>query len=368
MLSISISGIINTIKVDNIHIYYNSTMLYINKTLREYNHTMKKQIDKDPAQWERKKKLLNPYEYINFSTNLSICDYKPISRSFFKLIEILNYYNFKFSSNINTFHLAEGPGGFIEAIMYYRNCDSDNYYAMSLNENNSNIPKLIKTNILDKENIYIENGADNTGNLLNIENIIYIYNKYKHSMDFVTGDGGFDFSKNFNNQEELSLNLIFIQVLYALILQKIGGSFILKVFDTYSYLSIEILYLLNYFYEDIHIVKPKTSRPANSEKYIVCINFKNIENIDQIINKFITLYNSNYKITSIFKNNYIISTIFIEKVKEINSIFGQKQNEFIQNVLNIFNHDDNKSADGFIIDKCKKWCNKNNLPIKNKYL
>ena len=39
-------------------------------------------------------------------------------------------------------------------------------------------------------------------------------------MDFITGDGGFDYSIDFNKQELLSVNLIFVQVTYGLFLQK----------------------------------------------------------------------------------------------------------------------------------------------------
>ena len=60
-------------------------------------------------------------------------------------------------------------------------------------------------------------------------------------MDFVTGDGGFDYSINFNQQEEDSLNLIYAQILFAIILKK-GGSFVLKLFDTFT------SYVLNLFF------------------------------------------------------------------------------------------------------------------------
>ena len=45
--------------------------------------------------------------------------------------------------------------------------------------------------------------------------------------DFITADGGFDYSVDFNKQEEISVNLIFCEILYALILQKQDGCFIL---------------------------------------------------------------------------------------------------------------------------------------------
>ena len=39
-------------------------------------------------------------------------------------------------------------------------------------------------------------------------------------MDFITGDGGFDFSIDFNKQEISISKLLFAQVIYAIVLQK----------------------------------------------------------------------------------------------------------------------------------------------------
>ena len=46
-------------------------------------------------------------------------------------------------------------------------------------------------------------------------------------------------------------------------------------FDIFTYFSIQLIYLLTIFYEKINIIKPVTSRPANSEKYIISCGFKN---------------------------------------------------------------------------------------------
>ena len=56
-------------------------------------------------------------------------------------------------------------------------------------------------------------------------------------------------------------------------MQKKGGTFIIKFFDMFTYASMELLYLLKSFYKTVIITKPKTSRYANSERYIVCRNF-----------------------------------------------------------------------------------------------
>jgi 23S rRNA U2552 (ribose-2'-O)-methylase RlmE/FtsJ len=375
MNSYSINDIITII--GEIDIKHNTPMTYINETLREYTHNIKLEINPLLDLWEKNKKYSNPYEFINTNydtTNMAVCTYKPISRAFFKMIEILNNYNFLFNENIKSFHLAEGPGGFIEALKYIRNNDNDIYYGMTLMEGNRDVPKWDKsTHFLNKSrNVIIEKGIDMTGNLYNIENLEYVYKKYKHSMDFITGDGGFDFSIDFNKQEENSLNLIVAEIFFAIVLQKKGGSFVLKVFDTFSSLSVQILYLLCYLYENVYITKPLPSRPANSERYIVCLNFKMVPNIEKLIqnifNKFYLIKQNN--ITSIINNE--ISNSFLEKINEVNAIFGQSQIENIMNILT-FIQDKNKNEKQEILkksylNKCVKWCKKYNLPIHDLYL
>ena len=49
-----------------------------------------------------------------------------------------------FSDGIQSFHLAEGPGGFIEAMIYMRNNRSDLHYGMTLLSEKRNIPKWNK--------------------------------------------------------------------------------------------------------------------------------------------------------------------------------------------------------------------------------
>ena len=91
--------------------------IHINKSLANYLKKMKMQIASYP-QWDNFKKYSNPYEYIHThfpGLGSGISKLKPLSRSFFKMIEIYNIFNLKEDYNnkhIDTFHLAEGPGGF----------------------------------------------------------------------------------------------------------------------------------------------------------------------------------------------------------------------------------------------------------------
>jgi cap1 methyltransferase len=263
--------------------------------------------------------------------------------------------------------MAEGPGGFIEAILFLRKNTNDKYYGMTLQSEESEIPGWKKsTNFLkNNDNVYIENGIDNTGNLLSKENFIYCNNRYKNSMDLITGDGGFDFSADFTNQEGNSIKLIYSQVCFALSMQKIGGCFIIKMFDLFTQISIDILFLLSNYYKSVNIMKPNTSRYANSEKYIICKGFYR-ELSNNTIDKLIHSYD-NINSETILKKiiNIDIPYFFINKLEEINAIFGQQQIENIAHTISLIEKHssykiDNIKRDHFI--KCINWCIKFNMP------
>jgi 23S rRNA U2552 (ribose-2'-O)-methylase RlmE/FtsJ len=255
-----------------------------------------------------------------------------------------------------------------------------------INNNDLDVPGWKKSrNFLNKhnQNVIIENGMTNDGNLYNSINYYGIYNKYKNSMDLVTGDGGFDFSINYSHQELYATRLIFTEVLYAFILQKQGGCFILKVFDIFTKSMVDIIYLLSMFYHEVYIYKPKTSRLANSEKYIICKNFKYSSNI--INNLFPAFYNLiDTMEKEIIDDNYFIQELldikhnimFLNSLVEINSIYGQQQIENINNTI-IFMLSNNKMKEKLDnmkksnIFKCIKWCKDYNIPYntyKNKNL
>ena len=348
-------------------------------SLKKYLNRIKGLIDKHISQWDNTKKYTNPYEFIH--TNVpnsknSICKINPISRAFFKLIEIYNTHNLlpHNDTDIKTFHLAEGPGGFIEATTYLRNNTNDLYYGMTLLEDkNINIPGWNKVDFLLKNypNIKLLDGVNGKGDLYNENNLKYMINNFSNSMDIITGDGGFDFSADFNKQESTAFRLIFTQVIYALIMQKKNGHFVLKIFDIFEDCTIDILYLLNTFYEKVIVMKPYTSRYANSEKYIICKYFK-YDNISDLHTKFIGILKffngldfNKYTVHSIL--DVPIQNYYISSINEMNAILGHQQMENILNTIKIITHKDKKQEKIYNlkcqnIQKCINWCIKNNMP------
>lgn len=319
----------------------NDSDIFNSHSLYYYLNNIKENITLYPKSWDFYKKITNPYEYIHthvLNKTFSVSKYKPLSRSFFKMIEIINVFDIlNDQNNIKSFHLAEGPGGFIEAFNYFRkNTYKDIYYGITLISNNQNIPswKKAENYIKNNNNIKLEYGESKDGDLFNVKNIKYFNNNYFNSMEYITADGGFDFSVDFNNQETLSYKLIISQILYALIIQKKNGTFILKIFDIFKYKTIELIYLLSIFYDLVYIYKPSTSRIANSEKYLICKNFKGITDsfVNKILNNFENIILNSYSFYSIF--NFSISKNFLYKIKEVNAIYGQQQLENINTTLN----------------------------------
>lgn len=374
--------IYHTIAPDNIKIKFSSDehQAYINKSLSAYLNMVKQDIKYYINEWDDIKKITNPYEYIHTNmphTKCAISKIKPISRSFFKMIELCNIFRI-FSSfsdiPIQSFHLAEGPGGFIEAFAYLRKNKDDAYYGMSLiDKNNTKVPGWKKAEIFlnDNKNVYIEKGKDGTGNLYNPENLEKCMQTHQNSMNIITADGGFDFSIAFDKQENMAFRLILSQVMFALTMQKYKGHFILKVFDIFLRSTHELIYLLSCFYERVYIIKPNTSRAANSEKYIVCKYFK-WQNTVEISKKFLAvsrvLNNLNweeYNIVSII--NIPIQYYFVNQLTEYNAIFGQQQIENIIKTMTLiersnFHRDYMLQGKNTNIQKCIQWCLKNNIP------
>lgn len=252
--------------------------------------------------WDRIKLLTNPFERIYMTSRkfislpphshrMNISDVEPLSRSFFKMIEMGAQYMGPLVTadrQVNTLHLAEGPGGFIEAWIWLRNKrrkpsgffqQADNAYAITLIDPAFEVPSWKRSIefLRENPNVHIMSGSDGTGNLYNTDNIRYLAERLRYKkIELVTADGGFDFSIGYNTQEYLACKLIFAEIIGAFAVLSVGGCFLCKFFDLNNKLTADMLYLLQCHFRLIDIIKPSTSRPANSEKYIICYGFHGI--------------------------------------------------------------------------------------------
>jgi hypothetical protein len=343
--------------------------------------------------WDKFKKLSNEYELIfttpNTKSNVAI--YNPVSRSFFKMWEMLHDFTNDIVTQPNTekgattattamkcMFLAEGPGGFLEAVMKYRNNPLDHYYGMTLRPDHKSIPewKLKKFEGLVMHQITTLYGADDKGDLYNLENTHHVAAQLgMNSMELVTADGGFDFSSNFNGQEDLSSKLIKCETYCALHLLKDKGTFILKIYDMFHEHTLWLMQLLYQSFDYIYITKPVTSRPANSEKYLVCCGY----NVSLGLSKCPLLKeNILYHNTDTNGNTYTTCTDMLSidryllyNIVMYNAYYTSRQVFYIQKTIDyICEYDALKPVERYqrqdiVIasnrEKCKKWCEKYNI-------
>lgn len=276
-------------------------------------HSAKNKTDEAFAKFESKKKVylvVSGYERYVDDYDQSIGKYSEeffkvgkkhntpniLSRAFYKLWEMICYYDLiDKDKTFKSAHLAEGPGSFIQAAMFYRdmfskNSSKDSYYAITIHsetEEQSDYldletkfvshyskEKPIRLQIHKTYNKQVAGGSKTKDNGdLTKTKTIKLFAEETGLVDLVTGDGGFDWT-NENIQEQECSILIFAQILTALNIQKKGGHFVLKMFEMFTTLSLKFLMILKYFYSNVYIIKPLMSRESNSERYVVCKNFK----------------------------------------------------------------------------------------------
>ena len=350
--------------------------------------TEKEKIDKleNCENWDKMKKIGNPYELIYTTYNKkrkndSISNYIPISRSYFKMWEI--FYNFDLFKNydINNkqvfAHLAEGPGGFMEATYNYKfkitnkKENSDIFYGITLKPNNEYIPDFnkIKKIFNGNNNIKIE-----YGNLYIYEDVINYISKFENDKAIlVTADGGFDYSSNFNGQEINSCQIIYSECITALNILKKGGCFVCKVFDLFSYTMVQILFIISSFFEEVYIYKPETSRPANSEKYLVCMFYEDcLDNeLKNCLLEIIKLWNEKNEDLkddeSLIFKNIKVSNSFIKNLDKYNEQYMETQIYYLQNTIKLAEHKIEKDKYYEIIqnqvNNAVDWCKKYGIEI-----
>lgn len=264
---------------------YNNSIMKIKRKINIVNNPI----------WNQYRTLLNPFELVYFSKNY----YEPKkymknipSRTYFKLWEIVHSIQIpQFINNparpdasMNFLLLCEAPGGFIKAINDTRNkYKKDKYTVYTLAENNKDtieISDSIKKELQSQIQINENNKSGDIRDYTSFSNVLKV-NKAKY--DVITADGGWYTKYKMYNQEKELFKLKLCEVIWAISFQKENGSFIWKVFDTFTDISKEIIQLISIMYENVYMFKPYISRTSNSEKYIVATNFKMNDKTKEII-------------------------------------------------------------------------------------
>jgi len=248
-----------------------------------------------------------------------------VTVAWLKCYEIITYYdmidNFVSHDTINYFGICEQPGAFVYAINHYIKTKLDkkfNFIIESLvDPNNKKIFRPAKELYEKYKNNY-DYGYDGTGDVTNVDNIIYYRNKYKNTkFNIITADCGLDCSDDFSKQESNMFRVIMGQLLLAISISSEGTNYFFKLFTTYEKSTHNLLYLAGLFFEDVKLCRTLTTKPESGEIYCICKKFKKIDNIDNILGKLYDWYNSD---TDILFTKNTLSDDYIKNIHKISRI------------------------------------------------
>ena len=343
-----------------------------------FNHFIYSTKDKMEITIGKKKfyYVVNPYEHFIDKNDESLSKITPkylelgkkpdiLSRAFYKLWEIIFMFDLvpEDQKNFTSVHLAEGPGSFIQAVMYYRDKFSkpdltkgDKFFGITLHRENKEVPEMEKNFIKHFDKKFFlhqtvdaktaKNSKKDNGDLTEMKTINNFYDEVKKGSgklaDLITADGGFVW-KNENFQEQEAYVLLFGEIVAGLRCQADKGNFVIKFFESYTDITLKFIHILQNFYDNVYVVKPLMSRSANSEKYIVCIGFKQPSNfskkmkvLEDLLVKMKKEQDKGNYLTDIFPD-FDLSQAFIDVMLQSNMEITNGQMVMINKIIEYIN-------------------------------
>lgn len=229
----------------------------------------------DPKVLHKKILTLFPYDNVKYSLRKKF-DVPFITTAWLKTYEIFDYFKIKGLVFFN----ANAPGTSSHAYEQYL---TDNYpgeiptWVASTYVSGS----LGDTYGLIQQNKHKWLMTDyNNGDTTKVDNILDFANqlrtKFNKLCDIYFSDIGIEIHRDFNNEELLECKEVLGQNITGLHCLGNGGTFIVKQRGMQLPVHIWFISQLHSLFETVNIIKPKASKPCNSEIYIVGLNFKGI--------------------------------------------------------------------------------------------
>jgi 23S rRNA U2552 (ribose-2'-O)-methylase RlmE/FtsJ len=174
-----------------------------------------------------------------------------INRAFHKLLEILM--SCALPVPTRSVHLCEAPGGFVQATHHFVGDAEWTWSALTL-------PDGLR---IDTTSLPIHCGAFVEGDVFREDEVVEVLG----TADLVTGDGAVEMDHD--RLEEIHLPLLQAQTRVALRLLRPEGTLVLKFFEGLHSGTWEWLANLTHCFRQVSVIKPTSSRPTNSERYVV---------------------------------------------------------------------------------------------------
>jgi hypothetical protein len=280
------------------------------KSFRDNEHKMlnnvKNQIDEADnfgymkGQWSDVTRYFTSFFDIKYKLQNDYGAYHA-SNGWVKCWELLNYYQdydfVKLGSEeepFTYFDNASFPGSFILGTQHYYQTMGGkhfNWFASSKLDDDEIKPlhddyELYKLNP-DK---WLMN-QQFRGDVTNLKMLSRFKQKLGGKVDLYTSDLGFGID-DYNKQEEIQAHANLGQIVSGLLVLKIGGNMITKQYTYYHPFTVSMMAMMTLLFKKVDICKPMSSKPDNSETYLVGIGFLGLSNeIEKILFDKLTNWN-----------------------------------------------------------------------------
>jgi cap1 methyltransferase len=232
-----------------------------------------------------------------------------MNRSAIKLANIDAILDFRLTQNASSspflfVDLCGAPGGFSEYLMMRSQevhhmvthgmaPGSCRGYGMSLMGSNEHgngttwkLPQISEWNFAGTFHTQYKicSGVDGTGDIYAWENVDHLGREIQADLQscgmqaiakvhLVVADGGFDAQRDSECQEGLAQKLVLAEMAAGIDLLHPGGTFVIKMFGFQSSTIRTAMQSMNDMFQSIQVLKPISSRPASSERYVIFEGF-----------------------------------------------------------------------------------------------
>ena len=195
-----------------------------------------------------------------------------------------------------------------------------------------------------------------------------------------------------SNEYDIAMNTLFLVMLVlSQPVQNTSSSMIICLDDCFTAITLDLLYLITFFYERTFFIKPIVCNLSSGTRYLVCKGFRPYHEHNILQTRLSELYSKIHSHVCTQPNNPIqrflrqsIPYMFYSKIEEINSILNQPRLEFMHQRINYHesevekrfrskssttkSNDHDRKTTIYEIKKCIEWCNRFQIPVENNIL
>lgn len=265
-----------------------------------------------------------------------------VTNAWMKYWEIYSQYELitKRDHTFNAFFNAELPGAALCAYNHYmktmRPGIQFNWRASSLLADTSDA-------LGDNYGLYAHNknkwlmNEHNNGDSTVLDNLLDFVAQLSPlgGIDLYSHDAGIDVSEDFNNQELANAKIHLGCALAGFMTLRIGGNFIAKQYTFLETFTWNLIIIYAQMFSEFYICKPLTSRPYNSEIYLVGKGFRGMSDDirDLLVERLQNFNTSPFIPRDAIKEKHQLSSYAIQKFAQV--VFGQ-QISFINENVQLF--------------------------------